>query len=401
MIGAINAYQATSALDYARHVMASRETFSVPESQLRNHPVTETQGAQALTASNPARDPAEDAVQLSQMYPQLLVGSVYTAAPASAVMPVEEEPVGVTDNQDRDDSEAAMGELLFGGNGKTGRDGTVGEEAEKAAGGSAADLAGEVLALAADNSDDSEGGDTTETGQNDQAGSSAKKGKADNNRNTDKAADGSELSEEEQQEVNRLKARDLEVKAHEQAHKSVGGAYAGSISYEYDQGPDGERYAVGGEVNIDVSPEKTPEATIAKMQQVKAAANAPANPSGQDRAVAAEAAATEVKARQEMAEANSSNSSKSKGEGEGTEGTAALNGAEAAAGSGTNPAEPNPNNRNDNEKRADWLDEVNAGGKTKSLSANGYINRFASPYEGGSTRAPSMSMSSRLVDVVA
>lgn len=95
-----------------------------------------------------------------------------------------------------------------------------------------------------------------------------------------------QLSAEEQGVVDELRARDREVRAHEQAHKNVGGRYAGAISYVYQKGPDGQQYAVGGEVPIDVSPEATPEATVAKMRVVIAAALAPAEPSPQDRAVA-------------------------------------------------------------------------------------------------------------------
>jgi hypothetical protein len=56
-------------------------------------------------------------------------------------------------------------------------------------------------------------------------------------------------------------------------------------------------YAVGGEVKIDISPESTPEATIRKMQQVRKAALAPAQPSSTDRAVAAQATQIEAQAR--------------------------------------------------------------------------------------------------------
>lgn len=97
-----------------------------------------------------------------------------------------------------------------------------------------------------------------------------------------------DLNAEEKQVVEQLKARDREVRDHEQAHARVGGPYAGEPSYTYQAGPDGKRYAVGGEVPIDVAPvEGDPEATIAKMEIVKAAALAPAEPSGQDRKVAA------------------------------------------------------------------------------------------------------------------
>ncbi len=94
------------------------------------------------------------------------------------------------------------------------------------------------------------------------------------------------LSDEEQQVVDNLKARDREVQAHERAHKAVGGRHAGAISFVYQAGPDGQKYAVGGEVAIDMSPESDPDATIQKMSTVIAAALAPAEPSGQDRSVA-------------------------------------------------------------------------------------------------------------------
>ena len=97
-----------------------------------------------------------------------------------------------------------------------------------------------------------------------------------------------ELSDAEQAQVEQLKDRDREVRAHEQAHAVVGGQYAGAPSYTYQTGPDNQRYAVGGEVAIDVSPvEGDPEATIDKMSIVIAAALAPAEPSPQDRKVAA------------------------------------------------------------------------------------------------------------------
>ena len=62
------------------------------------------------------------------------------------------------------------------------------------------------------------------------------------------------LSEQEQQQVRELSARDREVRAHEEAHANVGGRYAGSPTYSFQRGPDGKQYAVGGEVSIDVSP---------------------------------------------------------------------------------------------------------------------------------------------------
>lgn len=109
-----------------------------------------------------------------------------------------------------------------------------------------------------------------------------------------------ELSDEEQGEVRELRAQDRAVRSHEQAHKAAGGSHAGSISLTYVTGPDGRRYATGGEVAIDLSPvEGDPEATARKMQQVRRAALAPGEPSPQDRAVAARAGQLQARAQSE------------------------------------------------------------------------------------------------------
>lgn len=106
----------------------------------------------------------------------------------------------------------------------------------------------------------------------------------------------------EQQEIKELEARDQEVRAHEQAHATVGGQYAGSPSYEFENGPDGKQYAIGGEVSIDISKENTPEETVRKMQQVRAAALAPSEPSPADLRVASEATQIAAEARVDIAE---------------------------------------------------------------------------------------------------
>ncbi|WP_300299388.1 putative metalloprotease CJM1_0395 family protein [Ferrovibrio sp.] len=98
-----------------------------------------------------------------------------------------------------------------------------------------------------------------------------------------------QLSEEEKQQVAKLKQIDAKVRAHERAHAAAGGQYAGAPSYSYTRGPDGQMYATAGEVAIDISPEDDPQATLQKAAAVAAAALAPADPSGQDRAVAAAA----------------------------------------------------------------------------------------------------------------
>ncbi|MDM7862057.1 putative metalloprotease CJM1_0395 family protein [Alteromonas sp. ASW11-36] len=106
----------------------------------------------------------------------------------------------------------------------------------------------------------------------------------------------------EQLEIQQLQQRDQEVRSHEQAHASVGGQYAGLPVYEYETGPDGKRYAVGGEVSIDIGEEITPDETLRKMLQVKAAALAPAEPSPQDLRVASEASQRAFEARSELNE---------------------------------------------------------------------------------------------------
>jgi hypothetical protein len=99
-----------------------------------------------------------------------------------------------------------------------------------------------------------------------------------------------ELSAEALAVIAKLKARDTEVRQHEQAHLAAAGSLARSgPTYVYQRGPDGVSYAVGGEVQIDTSPGRTPEETIARARAIAAAALAPADPSGADRAVAAQA----------------------------------------------------------------------------------------------------------------
>jgi len=111
-----------------------------------------------------------------------------------------------------------------------------------------------------------------------------------------------ELTDEEKAAVQRLRERDREVRAHENAHASIGGGFAGSPSFEFSRGPDGVQYAVGGHVDIDVGEvPNDPQATIAKMEVVRSAALAPARPSGQDKAVAAAASAKAQEAAAELA----------------------------------------------------------------------------------------------------
>lgn len=127
------------------------------------------------------------------------------------------------------------------------------------------------------------------------AGQTQAKSSAQNQRNT-------QLSSQEQQEIQKLQARDREVRAHEAAHVAAGsGLTQGGVSFTYQKGADGKQYAIGGEVNIDTSEVSgDPQATLKKAQQIKAAALAPTHPSSQDRSVAAKAAQMAVQARAEL-----------------------------------------------------------------------------------------------------
>jgi hypothetical protein len=128
------------------------------------------------------------------------------------------------------------------------------------------------------------------------------------NRSDSSCTSNSQLTPEQEQEVEKLKEIDRKVRAHEAAHQAAAGGLArGGASFGYKTGPDGHRYAVSGEVNIDTSAiSGDPQATLRKMQRVQQAALAPADPSGQDRKVAADAATTASEARQELAQKHSS-----------------------------------------------------------------------------------------------
>jgi hypothetical protein len=122
-----------------------------------------------------------------------------------------------------------------------------------------------------------------------------------------RGAAGEGLSEADLKIVSELKARDRVVRAHEMAHMAAGaGIVTRGASFSYQTGPDGQRYAVGGEVGINTSPGRTPEETLTKADRIRAAALAPADPSSQDLRVAAEATQMAAEARQELAAASSS-----------------------------------------------------------------------------------------------
>ncbi len=117
----------------------------------------------------------------------------------------------------------------------------------------------------------------------------------------EKGPSGEPLKPEEMVQLQELKKIDQKVRAHEQAHMGAAGGLATSgVSLSFTKGPDGQSYAVGGEVSIDTSKGATPQETLAKMMKVRAAALAPSDPSPQDRKVAASASVAMSEARAEL-----------------------------------------------------------------------------------------------------
>lgn len=115
-----------------------------------------------------------------------------------------------------------------------------------------------------------------------------------------------ELSESDLAIVGKLKQRDTEVRAHEAAHLAAAGGIAkGGAGFEYQQGPDGIQYAIGGEVSIDTSAiPGDPAATLRKADTIRRAALAPAQPSGPDMQAAASASAMAAQAQADLLQKN-------------------------------------------------------------------------------------------------
>jgi hypothetical protein len=127
----------------------------------------------------------------------------------------------------------------------------------------------------------------------------------------DERIEGEDLNSKEKREVEKLKQRDQEVRAHEQAHLSAAGNLAiGGAHYKYQNGPDGKQYAVGGEVNLVIKDSPEPEQDLQNAHQVERAALAPAKPSAQDRNVATRARQKEAIAQKEIITDNAKELSK-------------------------------------------------------------------------------------------
>jgi hypothetical protein len=108
-----------------------------------------------------------------------------------------------------------------------------------------------------------------------------------------------------------LERTEREVITHEAAHQAAAGRFGGPATYSYTTGPDGRRYITGGEVQVHTPSTNDPEEALRNARQVMRAALAPGDPSGQDIAVAAGAAAIAASARAKLADGGESSSGRS------------------------------------------------------------------------------------------
>ncbi len=85
--------------------------------------------------------------------------------------------------------------------------------------------------------------------------------------------------------LEKFKSSDANIRSHEQAHASLT-TTTSSIQYNYQQGPDGKMYAVGGHVRLDTSMPDDPKAAVVKLDQIKKSATANSDMSGADASIA-------------------------------------------------------------------------------------------------------------------
>ncbi|OGV41847.1 MAG: hypothetical protein A2X46_13795 [Lentisphaerae bacterium GWF2_57_35] len=102
-----------------------------------------------------------------------------------------------------------------------------------------------------------------------------------------------ELSEEDKDLIRRLQARDAEVRSHEMRHVAALGPYAGSMHFDYQVGPDGRAYAIGGTTEVRNTGSSDPKASAQRARIIRQAAMAGGDPSHADMSVAASATQTE------------------------------------------------------------------------------------------------------------
>ncbi len=87
--------------------------------------------------------------------------------------------------------------------------------------------------------------------------------------------------------LDKFRNKDVETRTHEQAHASIGHTTS-PISYNYQEGPDGKMYAVGGSVRLDTSLPTDPKAAAFKLDMIQKAAAGVAHASPADAAISSQ-----------------------------------------------------------------------------------------------------------------
>lgn len=103
--------------------------------------------------------------------------------------------------------------------------------------------------------------------------------------NTNSSISGNtDLDPAEKAIVAQLQSRDSAVKQEEKAHAAAAGPYGSAPQYEYQIGPDGKAYAIGGHVDVGVSMTGSAADRDRALATLQNAALAPNAPSGADMA---------------------------------------------------------------------------------------------------------------------
>jgi len=98
-----------------------------------------------------------------------------------------------------------------------------------------------------------------------------------------------EVDENDYQRVlNKFKSTDSNVRAHEQTHASTTNTTT-PIQYNYQMGPDGKLYAVGGSVRVDTSIPDDPKEASYKLDKLKKSATSVDEMSAADSAISIQA----------------------------------------------------------------------------------------------------------------
>ncbi len=107
------------------------------------------------------------------------------------------------------------------------------------------------------------------------------------------------LSDEERKQLEVLRERDQKVRA-EQLAEAVRSGLSAQVQFTYRLGPDGNRYAIDGHVKHSVAPGSTPEQTIERARELRAAILSGAQPSPRDLKTVAEVDRLEAQAKEQI-----------------------------------------------------------------------------------------------------